>query len=429
MIDFAKRFVISQVSQSLKLTGVIVDDLEIILTELDENVGKSIFQKKKSEGYCDGKEPPLVQDVFDIFKNVEPNKINIVEGVKLINIISDSSYTSTEEDINCMPIPLAFLQCIWQIVVKEINKNNRLPDDLNSDIVKIKETFQELDTGLTNTKESFQSLIETVTKFVDRLEVEINTLIYSKDTKTEDEVNRVQYKSKQLINLYMRVNVLRPTYCIRYYSRDTHCFRNKSHDMYEELTKMEDAQKKFLAVFSQPTYETAAFFALFNPSEYDFINGYLKVKGINLQNLSNLNNYKYGIRPRKYLEYWAVMPKTPFGTIWSTKTPSSKQHVLFNFKIVSELDSLFLISSGRWPSWYMYMNKAASIRGQRKKTGHKRVWKILRLEDRKYMICTKRWPSKFIYMDDGALGNVLGAYGHPKDNGHWDLIHENEITI
>ncbi|CAG2234538.1 unnamed protein product [Mytilus edulis] len=214
-----------------------------------------------------------------------------------------------------MPIPLAFLQCIWQIVVKEINKNNKLPDDLNSDIVKIRETFQDLDTGLTNTKESFQSLIEMVTKFVDRLEVEINTLIYSKDTRTEDEVNRVQYKSKQLVNLLHESECTETHMCIRYYSRDTHCFRDKSHDMYEELKKMEDAQKSSYQFFPNRLMKLLHFFALFNPSEYNFINGYLKVKGINLPNLSNLNNNKFGIRPRKYLEYWAVMPKTPFGTI------------------------------------------------------------------------------------------------------------------
>lgn len=184
-----------------------------------------------------------------------------------------------------------------------------------------------------------------------------------------------------------------------------------------------------MAVFSQPTYETVAFFALFHPSEYDFIDGYMKVKGINLQNLSNLNNFRFGIRTRKYLEYWAVMPKTLSGTIWSTKTPSSKRHVLFNFNIVSELDNLFHISSDRWPSWYIYMNEAASLKGEDTKTGSKMEWKIVRLDDDKYMICTKKWPGKFIYMDDGPLGKVIGAYGDPGSNGQWDLIHENEIKI
>lgn len=223
-----KCFVISKETHSLKRTGNIVVDLEIILTELDEQIGKSIFQIVKSKGYCDGEVPLLVQHVYKIFENVAQNKINIVEGAKLIHIISDSSYTNTEEDIGCMEILLAFLQCIWKIVVMQIEKKDRLPHDLNSDIEKVRNKFNELDQGLTETKESFHNLVETVTTFVALLEKEIKKLIYSKDTRTEDEVDRVQYKSKQLIILYMSVNFLRSTYCICYYSRDAHCFGKKS---------------------------------------------------------------------------------------------------------------------------------------------------------------------------------------------------------
>lgn len=231
----------------------------------------------------------------------------------------------------------------------------------------------------------------------------------------------------------MNVQFLRSAYCVRYYIHETPCIADKLHLMYTELNSIEVPQKQFLEVFSEPTKETVAFFALFNPSEYEFFKEYMNVKECKLQDLSKyLHGQKFAMRCQKWPEYWANMSYTMDGTLWSTKASDNKatedkEKVLFKFELTPKGDNIFLISSNRWDSWYMYLNEASSVRGQNKKKSHKREWKILRLKDGTYMMCTRKWPSKFIYMDDGVAGKVCAAYGDPGENGRWDLMHANEL--
>ncbi|XP_063415245.1 uncharacterized protein LOC134697124 [Mytilus trossulus] len=396
--------------------------LEEILSKLDQRTALSICQIVKSNNYRRKEVFDFLVAVKDILKNDTTEEVNFVEGVKLIKVISETINTLSEEEMDCIQIPAIFLQWLWPIRITKIEKKDKLPDDINSDIIAIRTKFEILDKKLTEKLEYSDTLVNDITCFVVNIEKKISNLMESKDTRTKDEVTRVQYKSNKLINLYMDVQFLRSAYCIRYYSHSEHLM------MLKKLRDIEETQANFLQLFAKPTKDTVAFFALFHPSEYGCITDYMKVKGINLQDLYDvLNNKKFAIRPQKWLQHRAVMSNTPSGTIWSTKNPKDKCKMLFEFESLSKVDNIFLIRSVKWPSWYMYMNERSALRGENEKTGPKREWKIVRLGNEKYMMCTREWPSKFIYMDGGPFGKVIAAYGDPGRKGYLDLIHENEI--
>lgn len=372
----------------------------------------------------------LLKAVFEIFKNVKRYRIDIVEGLKLIQIILHTSNKISRADMDCMNIPVVFLQHIWSIRERRIQDDERLPEDLKSNIVKIRRKFETLEKDLNDTDCQCHNLsnFNEITVFVEKLQTEIGYLINNKDIRTEAEVERVQRKSKQIVNLYMNVQFLRSAYLIRYFSRKRGCLCEKSDLMYCQLRDVETSQTEFLNVFSQPTYATVAFFSLFYPSDYTFLTEYMKIKGIILQDLTHeLDNKRFAMRPQQWVEYWTIMSKNPWATMWSTKSPDDKISLLFNFKSISRVDNTFLINSVKWPSWYVYLKKANSLRGRNDKKGKKREWKIVRLQDGKYMMCSKRWPCKFIFMKDAPLGEVLADYGNPGPSGYWDLIHENEV--
>ncbi|CAC5409418.1 unnamed protein product [Mytilus coruscus] len=418
--------------ETLKLIADTIDELDRVLSKLVNNkrepfrqIAKTTFNRRKEV-------LNLLKAVLEIIKNVTTNQIDIVEGVKLIQIILDTSNEISIEDMDCMQIPAVFLQHIWSIRVRRIKDDERLPDDLKSNIVKIRGKFVSLEKNINDTDCHCHNLsdVNEITVFVENLQKEIGFLINNKDIRTEAEVERVQHKSKEIINLYMNVQFLRSAYFIRYFSRETRCLCDKSNLMYCKLRDVEKSQTEFLNVFAQPTYDTVAFFSLFYPSDYNFITEYMKVKDVILQDLTHeLHNKRFAMRPQKWVECWTVMANNPWGTVWSTNKPDDKQSLLFNFKTISSVDNTFLISSVRWPSWYVYMKDANSLRGQSEKTGPKREWKIVRLQDGKYMMCSKKWPCKFTFMKDAALGEVLAAYGNPGPSGYWDLIHENEIHL
>ncbi|XP_052077842.1 uncharacterized protein LOC127715717 isoform X2 [Mytilus californianus] len=410
-----------------------IDKLEKILSNLDKQTAISIRQIVKSKNYHRKEVLDFLVAVQDILQNDNTEEMNLVAGVKLIQIISETNNTITSisgEEIDCIQIPAIVLQWLCAIRVMKIEKKDKLPDDMNSDIIAIRKKMETLDKRLTENQEYSNTLVNEITCFVENIQKKISILMESKDTCTKDEVVRVQYKSHTLINLYMDVQFLRSAYCIRYYSHGEPFTVDKHHMMLTKLRDIEKPQANFLKQFAQPTKDTVAFFALFHPSEYDCITDYMKVKGIYLQDLYDvLNNKMFAIRPQKWLQHRAVMSYTPTGTIWSAKNPDDKCSMLFEFKSLSKVDNTFLIRSVQWPSWYMYMKENAALRGQKKKTGPKREWKIVRLDNEKYMICTRKWPSKFIYMDGGLLGKVIAAYGDPGTSGYLDLIHENEIDL
>lgn len=402
--------------------------MEKIIQKFNSQYRKSIFQFDKSKWLCHKKVLRFLEAVFDIVK--EKNEINLVEGVRLIKIITDTCKNFSKDDSVCMQLPLEFLEYIWNKRVDEIKEDDKAPRDLNLEIVAIQNNFKSLDKNQNENEDIFKQFTKKICVSVDNLQQTINNLINSKVTCTDDEVMRVTHKSHTLICLYMNVQFLRSVYCIRYYTHEADYITDKLHLMYTELNTIEDSQKQFLEVFSKPTTETVAFFALFHPSEYQFFKEYMTVKEIKLQDLSkSLHDQRYAMRSQKWPEYWANMSNTMDGTIWSTKATDDTPNVLFKFELTPKGDNIFLISSNRWKSWYMYMNDASSVRGQNKKKSHKREWKILRLKDGTYMMCTRKWPSKFIYMDDGVAGKVCAAYGDPRDNGRWNLIHENELNI
>ncbi|CAC5409415.1 unnamed protein product [Mytilus coruscus] len=407
-----------------------IDKLEKTLSKLDKQTAISICQIVKSKSYCGKAVLTFLVAVYNILENGKIEEINFMDGVKLIQIISETLNTISVEEIDCFQIPAIVLQWLWQFRVMKIEEKDKLPDNMNSDIIAIRTKMETLDKRLTEKQEYSNVLVKEITCFVENIQKKISVLMESKDTCTKDEVIRVQYKSHKLINLYMDVQFLRSAYCIRYYSNDETCTVDKHHMMLTKLRDIEETQANFLKQFAQPTKDTVAFFALFYPSEYDCITDYMKVKGIYLQDLYDvLNNKKFAIRPQKWLQHRAVMSYTPTGTIWSAKNPDDKCSMLFEFKSLSKVDNTFLIRSVKWPSWYMYMKENTALRGQKKKIGPKREWKIVRLDNEKYMICTRKWPSKFIYMSGGPLGKVIAAYGDPGTRGYLDLIHENEIDL
>lgn len=401
-----------------------IDMLEEILSKLDQRTALSICQIVKSNNYRRKEVFDFLVAVQDILKDDPTEEGYFLEGVKLIKVISETTNDFSREEMDCIQIPAIFLKWLWPIRITKIEKKDKLPDDMNSDITAIRTKFETLEKKLTEKQEYSDTLFNDITLFVENIQKKISILIESKDTRTKDEVIRVQYKSHKFINLYMDVQFLRSAYCIRYYSHSEH------HMMLKKLRDIEETQANFLKQFAQPTKYTVAFFALFHPSEYGCITDYMKVKGIDLQDLYDvLNNKKFAIRPQKWLQHRAVMSNTRSGTIWSTKIPKEKCNMLFEFKSLSKVDNIFLIRSVKWPSWYMYMNERSALRGENEKTGPKREWKIVRLDNEKYMMCTRKWPSKFIYMDDGPLGKVIAAYGDPGTSGYLDLIHENEIDL
>ncbi|XP_063414761.1 uncharacterized protein LOC134696754 [Mytilus trossulus] len=407
--------------------AVLTDKLEKICSKLDTNIGTAICQIKSKGDRC--KEVfNLLVAVIDCVKHVRTHEINIEEGVKLIKVISDQANTICGDDIDCIQIPAALLKLIWPVRLTKIVENDKLPVKLNKAIVAVRNKFETLSGSLNEPDDQQDSIntVEDITKFVEDLQKKITSLIYSKNTQNKNEVIRVQNKSHALINLYMNIQFLRSAYCIRYFSRSS----DNIERMYKELKNIEETQKQFLQVFAQPTEETVAFFGLFYPSNYELINDYMEVKGIVLQDLSHeLDNQTFAIRPQRWLEHWAVMSNLPAGTIWSTKKCNNKSDIVFHFKLISKVDNIFLISAVQWPSWFMYMNKNGAVRGQNKKTGSKREWKIVGLGEEKYMMCTRRWPSKFIYMDGGMFGKVFGGYKPKGSKGHLILIDENEIVF
>ncbi|CAC5417509.1 unnamed protein product [Mytilus coruscus] len=407
--------------------AVLTDKLEKICSKLDTNIGTAICQIKSKGDRCE-KVLNLLVAVVDCVKHVRTHEINIVEGVKLIKVISDTSNTICEDDIDCIQIPAALLKLIWPVRLMKIDENDKLPVKLNKEIVAVRKKFEKLDQSLNEPDDQHDSLntVEDIAKFVEELQKKIKFLIYSKNTRTKNEVTRVQNKSHALIDLYMNIQFLRSAYCIRYCSRSS----DNVDRMYKELKNIETNQKEFLQVFEQPTEETVAFFGLFYPSNYEFINDYMEVKGIVLQDLPHeLDNQTFAIRPQRWLEHWAVMSNLPAGTIWSTKKCDNKRDIVFNFKSISKVDNIFLISPVQWPSWFMYMDESGAVRGQNEKKGPKREWKIVRLGEEKYMMCTRRWPSKFIYMDGGMFGKVFGGYKPKGSKGYFNLIDENEIHM
>lgn len=368
--------------------------------------------------------------VYNILENDKTDEINFIDGVKLIQAISETLKTITEEVIDCIQIPVIVLQWLWPFRVMKLEENNRLPDDMNNYIIAIREQFKTLDKRLTEKEDYSNTLVNNIRFLVDIIQNKLSLSIKSKLICTKDQVDRVQYESHTLINLYMSLQFLRSAYCIRYFSDGERCTVDKHHMMLTKLSYIEETQASFLKQFVQPTIETVAFFALFNPSECDCFTDYMKVKGIYLQDLYYvLNNNKFEIRPQKWPHHLAVMSSTPTGEIWSAKNPENKFIRLFEFKSLSKFDNIFLIRSVQWPSWYMYMKEDGTLRGHNQKTDPNREWKIVRLDNNKYMMCTRKWPSKFIYMADGPLGKFVADYGDPGTGGYMDLIHEHEIDL
>lgn len=367
--------------------------------------------------------------VYNILEIDKTDEINFVDGVKLIQTISETLNTIKGEVTDCIQIPAIVLQWLWPFRVMQLEENRSLPDDMNSDIIAIREQFVTLDKRLTEKEDYSNTLVNNITFLVENIQEELSMSMKSKDTITKYEVTRVQYKSHTLIKLYMNLQFLRSAYCIRYFSDCAPCTVDKHHRMLTQLRYIEETQANFLNQFTQPTRDNAAFFALFDPSEHDCFTDYMQVKGMYLQDLYYvLNNNKFAIRPQKWPQHRAVMSNTPTRTIWSTKKPD-KYNSLFEFISYSKVNNTFLIRSVQWPSWYMYMKDDGTLRGHNQKIGPKTEWKIVRLDNGKYMMCTRKWPSKFIYMHDGPLGKFVAAYGDPGTEGYMDLIHENEINL
>ncbi|VDI65750.1 Hypothetical predicted protein [Mytilus galloprovincialis] len=410
-----------------------IDKLEKTLSKLDKQKAMSICSIVKSKDHRGKGVLNFLVAVNSILQNGKTEHPNFVDGVKLIQMISETLNTLSGEEIDCIQIPAVVLHWLWQPRVIKLEKQDKLPDDMNLEIIDIQNKFEILYKNMTENQDYSNSLVKDITVFVKNIQNKISLLMESRDICTEDEVKRVQYKSHKFINLYMDVQFLRSAYFIQYYtcySRNEPCNVNVHQLMLTKLQDIEETQANFLSPFAQPTKDTVAFFALFNPSEYDCVTEYMKVKGIILQDLFGvLNNSKFAIRPQKWPHHRAVMSYTPTGTIWSSKKPDDKCSMLFEFQSLSKVDNIFLIRSVQWPSWYMYMKENTALRGQKQKTGSKREWKIVRLDNDKYMMCTRKWPSKFIYMDGGPLGKIIASYGDPGTRGYLDLIHENEIDL
>lgn len=394
---------------------------------------ESVFQIIKSKDYKCEKVQTFLLDVLSTFQtNDHKHEINILEGISLLRIIADTSVCINEQLFDCIKIPAEFLKYIGIIREKTIIGDDILPTDVNEEIKNAKTLFKKLDDEFKREKKHkyYLEIACEIAKYVESLQKDIHNLIHRKFIGSEFEVNRVKHQSKLLINIYMDVQFLRSVYCIQFYCDNASYSEEKSTLLYDELENIKEAQRMFLKVFGQPKYENVAFFALFNPSEYQFITEYLAEYGVTLQNLNTtLNDEAFAMESQKWPGYSVVMSSNPWGTIWSTKSPFDKPSLLFTFESISKTDNIFFIKSVKWPTWFVWMKQAASLRGRNSKQGLKREWKIIRLEDKTVMICSQKWPCKFIYMKDALLGEVLASYEYPEKSSCWDLIHENEFHM
>ncbi|XP_071126563.1 uncharacterized protein [Mytilus edulis] len=199
-----------------------IDMLEEVLSKLDQRTALSICQIVKSNNYRRKEVFDFLIAVQDILKKDPTEEGFFLEGVKLIKVISDTINDFSREEMDCIQIPAIVLKWLWPIRITKIEKKDKLPDDINSDIIAIRTKFEILDKKLTEKLEYSDTLVNDITCFVVNIEKKISILMESKDTRTKDEVTRVQYKSNKLINLYMDVQFLRSAYCIRYFSHSEH---------------------------------------------------------------------------------------------------------------------------------------------------------------------------------------------------------------
>lgn len=89
----------------------------------------------------------------------------------------------------------------------------------------------------------------------------------------------------------------------------------------------------------------------------------------------------------------------------------------------------YLISPKKWPNWYMYMqdNGTGNVKGWNGDPGPQGHWKLTKKDtttigDRNfntYLLSTEKWPNWFMYMENNASGNVRGWNGDPGVQGHF----------
>ncbi|XP_063436108.1 toxin CrTX-A-like [Mytilus trossulus] len=343
-----------------------------------------------------------------------------------------AAQTIKKDYLGVLRLPASFLQWLWSNrdchVLSEINfglLDSNIQEDF-AGIIRQFETSEAYLEGLENHLDNnFNRHFDS--NMMDGININEGTTFIGKlQKRIEEEMQKNDHESVpsliELIKLYICITFLRSTIVLRMrciaHAADSHI----ASGLNNVINKEEEADRKFLKSFEQPTYNTATFFACFNPSENDLIVSYVKSKGVIFQSLKDeLHGKHYSLRAVRWPKYWAVMSSNPWGTIWKTKSPSDRESLYFEFESISEADNYFLIKSVKRYFWYVYMKHAASLRGSPELTGPQREWKIIKFEDGRYMMCTRKWPGKFTYMKDALLGELVAAYGDPGDSGHWIL--------
>lgn len=336
--------------------------------------------------------------------------------------------------LECMRIPAAVLQYLWSFQMEQLSENTQFPDIHQLHVEKagvckklgLSEAYLQGIENHENLSKIDVHRLETLSindgaEFVGKLQKIIEEEITSKD-------KHVLKRTTELMKMYMEVQTLRYSYITRL------CCVVRSIDPQSPtlaglemvFDKEEESEIKFLKIFEQPKYENVTFFALFNPSEHNYIFNYLQIKRIALQDLTeDLHGEIISIRSQKWPAYRVEMRITFGAPICSETAFTDTQSTLFEFEAVSEFDNIFRFKSVKWPSWYVYFESLyMDLFGTNKKDAANREWKILRLPDGKYMMSNRTWPDRFIYMTS-ILGNLKGAYGDHGDSGRWNFIHIN----
>ena len=90
-----------------------------------------------------------------------------------------------------------------------------------------------------------------------------------------------------------------------------------------------------------------------------------------------------------------------------------------NFKAFGEQNAI--IASVKWPGWYAYVDNTSNMRGWKETAGEQGLFKIEPHHGGTFLITTGCWKDYYVYMDSSAFSNVRACKGDPGNQGYWKI--------